>query len=791
MKTRRRRVRSVVVLVLCIAVSFPLSASGEREAENLTPIPRDGMPSVATGRSELLGDHLIFNLGEYSLELDLTDLSCLVIDAESRVGTVVSHAAFSPSEFHINEVLSEVFYPEYGITVRIGFTTGRFTLEFSSNRSQSVAWPTTPLAVDEDAAILPIAEGHYIPLSDDPWRAHLLENESAFSEFLSMPFWGIEHSHGLMFTFMVDNPFHNRLGFEGELDDDEIDLGFRHWFPDNHDVAQNVAVTVCIDPAVGDLLVPARHFRERFIERGEFVSFREKIATAPLNERLIGAAHGVLHGGDILSIHDIIPGRAKALAIRITDEAERDAHGLAARIRSLLLERYPEAWDAVVELAESPWDLRYLHIDLCYHLSRLLESHDLSGENLSSTDIVRDNSALLYARYGEYLNPPETWGGAISTRMIDTVTDAGFDRFRFQIDGVEQVDDRPEVAVYADEAGYLFGTYDSYHSIHDPVHAGTDFSWETAQFDRYAYENGGVQRSDGSLIRGFLRRGHRFSPIFARPYYEERIRRNFAAVPFTYYFIDCDAYGEYSDDYTRGRVVSQREDAEERVDRIRWLVETQSIPVGSEGGFYLFTPVLSIVEGLIYPVIAWGDEDMRDPDSDFFLGRHWPPHEPTIHFAQVPLKEEYYHLYIDPRFKLPLYEAVFHDSVVAIPRDGGTRKFTNAQGSLELCHLLYQTPPLYHLSLQSGEEILAEAFPLYAIFRESHEYSIDHALTEFAYLTADRMVQRSIFGELEIIANFRDTHVTVEELTIPAMSAILLRGENRWEYSANPAVPVE
>lgn len=807
MKTRFVSARPSMVLV-CMAVLTVLAACGDGEVSEPATASSarehgGGVPSVA-GRPARVDDRLIFSFDGYSLDLDISDLSCVVAtagSAESRTETVVSVGVFPPSEFHIDETLSRIVYPEHGITVDIALEIEGVTLEFSSDRSQTVRWPVTPLSVAEARLILPSAEGLYVPLSDEAWRAHLLGRELAFSEFLNMPFWAIERDRSPLVTFMVDNPFHNELLLDGRVGDNEVDLGFSRWFPDNHDVEQSVAVTVFVDDASGDRLLPARRFRDRLVERGEFVSFREKIAAVPLNERLIGAAHGVLHRGVPIDGTDILPGRVVDLASRIVEEAELDVHSLGAHIKALLQERDPQLWDDTLEVAESEGDLPYLRVMFCANLSRILVSTDFYSPEVrpvaglegrpydvssSPAEIVRANCELLYAHYRDYLTPPESWGGAVavSTRMIDMVADAGFDRFRFQVDGVEQVNFRPEVAAYAAERGFLFGPYDSYHSIHDPAYAGTDSSWETAQFDQEAFDRGGVLRADQTPIRGFLGRGKRFSPIYARPYYEQRVERNFAEVPYTYYFIDCDAYGEYSDDYTPGRIVSQREDAEERLDRIRRLVENRSVPVGSEGAFYLFAPILSIVEGLIYPVIAWGDEDMHDPDSEYFLGRYWPPDEPEINFMQVPLKEEYYHLYIDPRFKLPLFEAVFHDSVVAIPRDGGTRKFTNAQGTLELCHLLYQTPPLYHLNLQSGEAILTEALALCRVFRTTHEYSIDYPVTGFDFLTEDRLVQRATFGELEITANFRDSAVTIDEQTIPAMSAVLRNGEERWEYSA-------
>lgn len=44
--------------------------------------------------------------------------------------------------------------------------------------------------------------------------------------------------------------------------------------------------------------------------------------------------------------------------------------------------------------------------------------------------------------------------------------------------------------------------------------------------------------------------------------------------------------------------------------------------------------------------------------SRFFPGRYFPADEPEFHFMPVVLKDKYVKLYADPRFQLPLYEAV-------------------------------------------------------------------------------------------------------------------------------------
>ena len=184
----------------------------------------------------------------------------------------------------------------------------------------------------------------------------------------------------------------------------------------------------------------------------------------------------------------------------------------------------------------------------------------------------------------------------------------------------------------------MFGTYDSFHSIHDPAIADTDSSWPTAQFDQDLYDTGAVIRANGEPIRGFQGVGFRLSPIAARPYVEQRVNGNFDRVNYSYYFGDADAYGEFADDYNPATLLTQREDAQARIDRLRWIMETFQVPIGSEGGFYQFAPVLTVAEGIFMPVIGWGDEDMSDRNSPYFIGTYYPPDAPNVFVQSAPLK---------------------------------------------------------------------------------------------------------------------------------------------------------
>jgi len=356
--------------------------------------------------------------------------------------------------------------------------------------------------------------------------------------------------------------------------------------------------------------------------------------------------------------------------------------------------------------------------------------------------------------------------------MLGQFQEHGFDRMRLCVDGWEGVEKRPAVARLADEMGYLFGTYDSFHSIHDPASLGTDDTWPTAQFDQHLYDIGRVIRPDGTPLSGFKGIGGKLSPLAARPYVEKRVRRNMQNVPYSYYFVDCDAYGEVYDDYSPLHRAGQADDARARVDRLRWIGETFKVPIGSEGGCHLFAGVIHVSEGIFGALFGWGDPDMKDRKSEYFLGRYYPPEGPEIFVKQVPMKEEYQFFYYDPRFRLPLYEIVFHDSVVTTHHwQNASLKFDNVIDTVELTELLYMVPPLYHMNLDEFAKHGEEMKRHYEFFSPLHRELGIAQMTDFNWISSDKLLQRTVFDDsVEMVANFSHEAREYGKLTVPARS---------------------
>lgn len=115
-------------------------------------------------------------------------------------------------------------------------------------------------------------------------------------------------------------------------------------------------------------------------------------------------------------------------------------------------------WSFLKEVARTRYPYKYLMQETARILS-ILYSKD---------------KGLITKELADCMNPTGSWGGGVSTTMIDQLKESGLDRFVLCTPGWEQLELNPEIAGYAEKSSFILGTYDSFHSMHDPKYAGTD-----------------------------------------------------------------------------------------------------------------------------------------------------------------------------------------------------------------------------------------------------------------------------------------------------------------------------
>ncbi|MFB3881498.1 MAG: glycoside hydrolase [Armatimonadota bacterium] len=674
---------------------------------------------------------------------------------------------------------------ERGISVSVRLRGDALEVSFRADAPGSFTWPIVGSDPTTEAYILPLFEGSFVPADDQEWLQFLISNGPINStEGLSMPFWGLRW-RGHTLTYLLANEFNNELTFEDRAG--RIGIRFSHDFTRNWTVKE-YGFTIALGG--GSPVEPARCFRQQLIERGGFVSLKEKAAQVPGVGKLLGAAHVWLWGDALISRYDVV--NWKRFLPNLLSASRAPDPSPTRRVWDLMAE---ESHAQVTEAAAMEFPYRAIKDDVMNALCEVAARPDFYQEEawrgvrlpeearaliaqgvskLAEAKLLRLNSLLLESAFpGEFL-PSERWGNGVSLKMIDAFGENGFDRLWLGMDSWHGPFRHPQAIGRAEDLGYLIGPYDSYHSIHAPDEMD---SWETAQFDRDLYERGPVVRADGTKRPGFLRKGYMLSPIAAFPYVKKRVGGIMAGLPapLNSWFIDCDAFGELFDDYSPLHPATQQDDMEARLARMAWIRDTYKLVIGSEGGSSYAAPVIHFAHGMLTPVIGWGDPDLKeDRSSPYFLGRAWPPDAPEIHVKQVPLKPLYRKPYYDPRFRLPLYQIVFHDSVVATHHWGSASlKFSDQVDTAELLELLYNVPPLYHMNLDELEKHKDLMKAHYAFFSPLHRELGMEPMTDFAWLTPDRTVQRTVFGtKVEMVANFAEEGFEYHDTVVPGRSIL-------------------
>ena len=140
-------------------------------------------------------------------------------------------------------------------------------------------------------------------------------------------------------------------------------------------------------------------------------------------------------------------------------------------------------------------------------------------------------------------------------------------------------------------------------------------------------------------------------------------------------------------------------------------------------------------------------------------GGYWPDDRPAFFFKNVDLPADTAKAMFDPRYSVPLYETVLHDSVVSTDRwELSAFKFPALATQRILTSLLRNDPVMLALDGKALDAHGDEIAELAKVFASLQKAAGTKALTSFEYLDDDHLVQRTRFGTaLEVAVNFGTT----------------------------------
>ncbi len=684
---------------------------------------------------------LAFRLQQGAVQFDI-DPATLTL----RAGAVVVNAPAAThevSDLTLSPTEADWQWPGQAMHISARLDGPDLRLTFRSERPQTLEWFALPSEVN--VLQLPIGEGSRVPLDDAHWRSYLTrELSSVDTNFdLKLPLWGQEQ-HGQFYSWLLLSPFSNQVTFTPA--GQRLTMHSSHEFNTfNQHQPFEVLLHVGSTPLSGAL-----RYRDYLQHSGQFTSLRDKVASAPEGKKLIGASHLYLWGSMLLAAEDVSDWAGLSRYLRSAAAVDLWQHLDAEAKKTLqsLAGRAPEGWQqaSLIEaintalLAQAP-------------LNSTPDSPTFLQAQQQQAVALRQ---LAQQRLGKYLAPADSWGPGLSGPVIDALAQAGVSRLWLGTDNWTATFLHPQAVERAKEAGYLIASYDSYDTAIAP---GVNDSWLTAQLPGELREKCAIVRADGTKKPGFGGKGYYLNPGCVLPFSRSRMQALIQLGRLNSLFLDVDGTGMVSDDYQADHPTGAGQMAADRNARMAWFSTTLKLPLGSEDGNAVTARHLMFAHGMETWGFGWGDKDLhQNSQSPYYLGAWWPNAQPATFFRQAKTKPLYRTVLFDPRYRLPLYQAVFHDAIITTHHwTYDTLKFSDVKTTRQLLSQLYNTPPLFNLSRSTLKARLPEIIKADATFRVLHTALWDKALIGFRWLDTAGQVQQTTFSDGSVLmANFSD-----------------------------------
>ncbi|CAM3760162.1 glycoside hydrolase [Vibrio aquimaris] len=630
---------------------------------------------------------------------------------------------------------------------------------------------------ETETLYLPFSEGMRIPTNNNNWANYLEENYSTANttQDLKMPFW-VTKQKAKTISYHLVNPTNNILSFVNAQS--HVDMFAEHQFTELNQ-AQPFKVRITL----GDSWIDgAKQYRQWRIDNNQATTLSKQIELNPQVEKLIGASQVYLFGKGLISIEDVA-----------------DWWGLK--------QWYFEQTDLVIP-SNAVKELKSLRKGknqlYRYHKQLLVDSINNSLSGKYSTPIPSLANNTIAAQYqsaqqqklwlnkyaSKYLIASEHWGQALSTEMITNLKKAGLKNLWLGLDNWMPAFYQPQVVDRAKQEGYLVATYDSYNTA---IPRGLNDGWLTAQLPTPIREQCAIELMSGQKKKGFRDNGYYLNPNCQLDYVKQRVKDIIKFGRFNSLFIDVDATAMAREDYRDGS--SENDMLSAFNERMNWIATQNDIVLGSEDGNSLTTSGIAFAHGLETVGFGWTDKDMKyNHQSPYFLGRWYPEQKPEFFFKSAKVKEPYKTLLFSPQFRIPLYQVVFHDEVINSHHwHSDSLKFSDVQTERDLISMLYNTPPMVHLTRDEANSPTSRRLKVLQHYQQGyqpiHEQLWDKQLIDFKWLDKFGQVQQTTFSDSSsITANFTANTVIFAGRKLPAYSihAKLSNGQTvKWTANSN------
>ena len=308
----------------------------------------------------------------------------------------------------------------------------------------------------------------------------------------------------------------------------------------------------------------------------------------------------------------------------------------------------------------------------------------------------------------------------------------------------------PEVIKAMNEmGGILTSRYDIYQDLMDPQIVkeqlrGVHPDWTQAGWpDDIMLDKNGKPR-EGWRVRGKDGKMYPCGVLCdkqALKYAEQRVPAELKTSPYRCRFIDTTTASPWRECYNTKHPMTRSDSRHWKMELLRYMSEKMKLVTGSETGHDAAVPYVHYFEGML----SLGP--YRVPDAGRNMRRIW---------NEVPERVAKFQL--GHKYRLPLWELVYHDCVVAQWYWGDyNNKLPALWQKRDLFNILYGTAPMFMFDRkfwEQNKEHFAQSYKNICTVTRAVGYA---EMTNHQFLTSDRNVQQTKFANgVTVTVNFGD-----------------------------------
>ena len=308
----------------------------------------------------------------------------------------------------------------------------------------------------------------------------------------------------------------------------------------------------------------------------------------------------------------------------------------------------------------------------------------------------------------------------------------------------------PEVIKAMNEIdGVLTSRYDIYQDLMDPQVVKDKLRGSHPDWTQAGWPKDIMLDATGDWCKGWQVRGKdgQMYPCGvlcdkqAINFAKQRVPEELKTHPYRCRFIDTTTASPWRECYSPEHPMTRSDSRHWKMELLRYMSEDMKLVTGSETGHDAAVPFVHYFEGML----SLGP--YRVPDSGRDMSRIWD---------EVP--QQVAKFQVGHKYRLPLWELVYHDCVVAQWYWGDyNNKLPAIWAKRDLFNILYGTPPMFMFNRQywsQNKDRFAKSYNDICSVARAVGYA---EMTDHRFLTPDRDVQQTMFSNGVVVSvNFGD-----------------------------------